>query len=334
MVHPPIAPRPAAATDRVAPSKGAGMTSITPSFTPASGRAFGIDIGGTGIKGAVVETGNGKLLTERIRIPTPQPATPDAIAGVVAELVSQAEWRGEIGATFPAIIKHGVAKSAANVDPAWIDTDADKTFTDAVGAGSEVVVLNDADAAGIAEARFGAAKGVSGVVILLTFGTGIGSALLMNGVLVPNTELGHLELDGHDAERRAAASVRDEHGMSYKKWAARVEPLHAARRAAVHPRPVRGRRRRQQELREVGAAARTEHPGRAGAAAERGRHRRCRDRRGGAARRIVPCGRARAAVHCITRELRTIWTRTEPTNRLPECPDRIASPCDAVLAIG
>lgn len=198
------------------------MTSITPSFTPASGRAFGIDIGGTGIKGAIVETGTGALVNERIRIPTPKPATPQAVASVVAELVRQAEWKGDIGATFPAIIKHGVAKSAANVDPAWIDTNADKTFTEAVGAGSEVVVLNDADAAGIAEARFGAAKGVSGVVILLTFGTGIGSALLMNGVLVPNTELGHLELDGHDAERRAAASVRDETGMSYKKWSQRV----------------------------------------------------------------------------------------------------------------
>jgi polyphosphate glucokinase len=120
------------------------------------------------------------------------------------------------------VIKHGVAQSAANVDHAWVGTDADKVFTDAVGSGSEVSVLNDADAAGIAEARFGAAKGVAGVVIMLTFGTGIGSALLMNGVLVPNTELGHLELDGHDAETRAAASVRDEHGMSYKKWAQRV----------------------------------------------------------------------------------------------------------------
>jgi polyphosphate glucokinase len=186
------------------------------------GRAFGIDIGGTGIKGAVVDVTTGQLLTERTRIPTPHPATPGAVAQVVATLVTGAGWRGDIGATFPAVIKHGVAQSAANVDESWVGTDADKVFTDAVGAGSEVVVLNDADAAGIAEARFGAAKGVKGVVIMLTFGTGIGSALLMNGVLVPNTELGHLELDGHDAESRAAASVRDEHGMSYKKWAQRV----------------------------------------------------------------------------------------------------------------
>jgi polyphosphate glucokinase len=185
-------------------------------------QAFGIDIGGTGIKGAVVDAATGDLVTERRRVPTPQPATPHAVALVVAELVADAGWEGEIGATFPAVIKNGVARSAANVDPAWIGTDADKVFTDAVGGSSEVTVLNDADAAGIAEARFGAAKGVSGVVIMLTFGTGIGSALLMDGALVPNTELGHLELDGHDAESRAAASVRDEHGMSYKVWAQRV----------------------------------------------------------------------------------------------------------------
>jgi len=191
-------------------------------MAPTSGQAFGIDIGGSGIKGAVVELASGQLATERRRIPTPQPSTPEAVAGVVAELVNEAGWHGDVGATFPAVIKHGVAQSAANVDHSWVGTDVDKLFTEVVGGGSEVVVLNDADAAGIAEARFGAAKGVGGVVIMLTFGTGIGSALLMNGVLVPNTELGHLELDGHDAETRAAASVRDEHGMSYKKWAQRV----------------------------------------------------------------------------------------------------------------
>ena len=187
-----------------------------------AGRAFGVDIGGTGIKGAVVDTASGQLLTERKRILTPHPATPEAVAEVVARLVADADWQGDIGATFPAVIKHGVAQSAANVDPSWVGTDADKVFTETVGAGSEVVVLNDADAAGMAEVRFGAAKGVRGVVLMLTFGTGIGSALLINGVLVPNTELGHLELDGVDAETRAAASVRDEHGMSYKKWAKRV----------------------------------------------------------------------------------------------------------------
>jgi polyphosphate glucokinase len=187
-----------------------------------TGQAYGIDIGGTGIKGAVVDLSTGTLATERVRVLTPQPATPDAVAQVVAQLVHDAGWKGEVGATFPAIIKRGVAKSAANVDHSWVDTDADTIFTDAIGNGSAVIVLNDADAAGIAEARYGAAKGVPGVVIMLTFGTGIGSALLVDGVLVPNTELGHLELDGFDAETRAAASVRDEYGMSYKKWARRV----------------------------------------------------------------------------------------------------------------
>jgi polyphosphate glucokinase len=185
-------------------------------------RAFGIDIGGTGIKGALVDVAAGHLLTERTRVVTPQPATPDAVAEVVAKIVSEAGWHGQIGATFPAVIQHGVARNAANVDQSWIGTDVDACFTNAIGGDGDVIVLNDADAAGLAEARFGAAKGVGGVVIMLTFGTGIGSALIFDGTLVPNTELGHLELDGHDAEKRAAASVRDEYGMSYKKWAKRV----------------------------------------------------------------------------------------------------------------
>jgi polyphosphate glucokinase len=187
------------------------------------GLAFGVDIGGTGIKGAVVEVASGLLTTERKRVLTPQPATPEAVARVVGRLVAEAHWQGDIGATFPAVIKHGIAQSAANVDPSWVGTDADKVFTDAVGAGSEVIVLNDADAAGIAEARFGAAKGVSGVVIMLTFGTGIGSGIFLDGQLVPNSELGHLELDSHDAEDRAAASVKDKQKMSYKQWAKRVQ---------------------------------------------------------------------------------------------------------------
>ncbi len=186
-------------------------------------QAYGIDIGGTGIKGAVVDVATGRLVTARKRILTPQPSTPDAVARVVVELLTEAGWTGPVGATFPAIIQHGVAKSAANVDKSWIGTDVDRCFTDAAGSGTDVTVLNDADAAGIAEARFGAARGVSGVVILLTFGTGIGSALLIDGILVPNTELGHLELNGHDAETQAAASVRDENDLSYRKWAKRVD---------------------------------------------------------------------------------------------------------------
>jgi polyphosphate glucokinase len=184
-------------------------------------QAFGVDIGGSGIKGAVVNTACGELATDRVRIPTPQPSTPDAVATIVTELVSRTGWSGVVGATFPAVIKHGVARSAANVDPSWIGTDVDAVFTKSTGL--DVIVLNDADAAGIAEARFGAAKGVPGVVILLTFGTGIGSALLVDGTLVPNTELGHLELDGYDAETRAAASVKDLNQMSYKKWSGRVQ---------------------------------------------------------------------------------------------------------------
>jgi polyphosphate glucokinase len=183
-------------------------------------RAFGIDIGGSGIKGAIVRTDTGVLATERIRVPTPQPSTPDSVAAVVAQLVRHSDWRGVVGATFPAVIQHGVARSAANVDHSWIGTDVDAVFTKATG--EDVIVLNDADAAGIAEARFGAARGVGGVVILLTFGTGIGSALLVDGRLVPNTELGHLELDGHDAETRAAASVRDREKLPYQRWAKRV----------------------------------------------------------------------------------------------------------------
>ncbi len=187
-----------------------------------AGRAFGIDIGGSGIKGARVDITSGTLVTERRRIPTPRPSTPESVAEVVATMIGEAGWTGVVGATFPAIIQHGVARSAANVDKSWIGTDVDAVFTKAAHDVSEIVVLNDADAAGIAEARFGAAKDVPGVVILLTFGTGIGSALLMDGRLVPNTELGHLELDGYDAETRAAASVRDESKMSYRKWAKRV----------------------------------------------------------------------------------------------------------------
>jgi polyphosphate glucokinase len=137
-------------------------------------------------------------------------------------MLVDAGWGGVVGATFPAVIQHGVARSAANVDKSWIGTDVDACFSKAVSAGNEVFVLNDADAAGIAEARFGAARDVAGVVILLTFGTGIGSALLINGILVPNTELGHLELHGHDAEKRAAASVREDEHLSYRKWAERV----------------------------------------------------------------------------------------------------------------
>jgi polyphosphate glucokinase len=182
---------------------------------------LGIDIGGTGIKGAPVDTASGKLLADRHRILTPDPATPEAVAGVVAQVARFFDWRGEAGATFPAVVKHGVAMSAANVDRRWIGTDAAHVFSEAIG--GEVTVVNDADAAGIAEMQFGAGRNVGGVVMMITLGTGIGSALFVDGVLVPNTELGHLQLDGRDAERRAAESVRESEDLSWKQWSKRLD---------------------------------------------------------------------------------------------------------------
>ena len=184
-------------------------------------RAFGIDIGGSGMKAAPVDLERGELTEERIRIATPQPATPEAMADVVAQLVEHFGWDGHVGVTFPGVVRHGVIHTAANVDKSWIGTDADALFSKA--AGTDVHVVNDADAAGLAEVRFGAGRDRRGVVIVLTFGTGIGSGLFVDGVLVPNTELGHLEVDGHDAETRAAASAREREKLSWKEWAERVE---------------------------------------------------------------------------------------------------------------
>ena len=182
---------------------------------------FGIDIGGTGMKAAIVDLVSGELRSDRVRIPTPRPATPEAMAGVAAELVRTLSWTSPIGVGFPGIVRHGVIGSAVNLDPSWVDVDADRVFTEACGV--DVAMVNDADAAGMAEMRWGAGKGVDGVVLVLTFGTGIGSALFVDGTLVPNTELGHLELDGSDAELRAAAVVREREGIGWKDWAPRVE---------------------------------------------------------------------------------------------------------------
>ena len=187
----------------------------------AEERAFGIDIGGSGMKAAPVDLATGELVDDRFKILTPQPATPDAMADVVRQLVDHFGHRGRVGVTFPGVIRRGVALSAANLDPSWIGTDVDALFTAA--ADCDVHVVNDADAAGLAEVRYGAGRDRSGVVLVLTFGTGIGSGLFTDGVLVPNTELGHLELDGEDAEKRAAARARDREGLSWKDWAARVE---------------------------------------------------------------------------------------------------------------
>jgi polyphosphate glucokinase len=181
----------------------------------------GIDFGGSGIKGAPVALDTGEFIGERVRIKTPQPSTPKAVARVFVELLDNfPDSTGPVGVTVPAVVKRGVASSAANIDRAWIGTDADALFTEATG--RDVHVVNDADAAGLAEARYGAAAGRRGLVILTTLGTGIGSAIVYDGVLVPNSELGHLEIDGKDAEKSAANSVREKQDLSWSKWAARL----------------------------------------------------------------------------------------------------------------
>ncbi|OZM74598.1 polyphosphate glucokinase [Amycolatopsis antarctica] len=187
-------------------------------------RGFGIDIGGSGIKGGLVDLQEGRLIGDRLRIDTPKPSTPEAVADVVAEIVAHFDWDGPVGVTLPAVIKKGVARTAANIDPGWIATDADALFAKRLGRGvDDIAMLNDADAAGMAEVRFGDPAAHTGLVALLTFGTGIGSAVFFEGKLVPNTELGHIEVDGHDAEKKAAASIKDNEGLSYPEWATRVD---------------------------------------------------------------------------------------------------------------
>ncbi len=181
---------------------------------------FGVDVGGSGIKGCTVDLRSGSLNDERVRIATPQSATPQAVAEVVATITGEFGWHGPMGVTLPCVVKNGIALTAANVDQSWLGTDAASLLSDYCRV--PVVVLNDADAAGLAEMRFGAGRDHNGVVLLLTFGTGIGSALFVDGDLVPNTELGHLQIDGADAEDRAAASVRADEALSWPDWAARV----------------------------------------------------------------------------------------------------------------
>ncbi|GEC05834.1 polyphosphate glucokinase [Streptomyces spinoverrucosus] len=183
---------------------------------------FGVDIGGSGIKGAPVDLDRGDLADERFKVLTPHPATPDSVADGVKEVVDHFGWTGPVGATFPGVVTGGaMIRTAANVDKAWIDTDASLLLGDRLG-GVPVTVVNDADAAGVAEMAFGAGRDRKGTVIMLTFGTGIGSAVFTDGVLVPNSELGHLELHGHDAEKRASSKVKEDHDMSWEDWAHRV----------------------------------------------------------------------------------------------------------------
>lgn len=186
---------------------------------------IGIDIGGTGMKGGIVDLRTGNLVSERFRIPTPQPATPQAIAQVARQIVDELQSRdlapephSAIGVDFPAVVKNGVVFSAANVDPTWINTNLEQLISDALDSRA-VYGINDADAAGLAEATYGQGRDKMGLIAVITLGTGIGSALINNGVLVPNTELGHLEIDGHDAESRASARAREVHELSWKKYA-------------------------------------------------------------------------------------------------------------------
>ncbi|WP_285493994.1 polyphosphate--glucose phosphotransferase [Actinomadura sp. NBRC 104425] len=183
-------------------------------------RLLGIDIGGSGIKGAPVDLERGVLAAERLRIETPHPAEPEPVARVLAEIVGHFGWTGPVGVTFPGVVADGVTLSAANVSRKWLGLHAQDLF--AAATGRDVTVVNDADAAGIAEMRHGAGRGADGTVVVLTLGTGIGSALFTHGVLVPNTEFGHLEINGRDAESRASARVRDEEGLSWDKWAHRL----------------------------------------------------------------------------------------------------------------
>ena len=183
---------------------------------------LGIDIGGSGIKSNLVDPENGSLLAERFRIDTPQPSLPEAVAGVIGAMVEHFQYEGRVGCTFPAVVKDGITLSAANVDQSWVGYPAAELFSKVTG--QEVIVVNDADAAGVAEISFGAGRGRTGVVIALTLGTGIGSAVFVDGRLLPNSEFGHLQFAGHlSVEDWAAASVKDTEGLSWKEWAARLD---------------------------------------------------------------------------------------------------------------
>jgi polyphosphate glucokinase len=181
--------------------------------------ALGIDIGGSGIKGAVVDIKSGELQNKRHRIKTPQPSKPEAVAEVICQIAEFFEWSGSIGCGFPGVVQHGVTRTAANVDEGWVDFDAELYLSAHIG-DNPVTVINDADAAGLAEMRFGIGQEWQrGVAVLVTIGTGLGTAVFTNGQLVPNTELGHIEIDGHDAERHATDAARKREDMSWKEWA-------------------------------------------------------------------------------------------------------------------
>jgi polyphosphate glucokinase len=208
---------------------------VSPAAEPgAQRRGFGIDVGGSGVKGGIVDLDTGLLIGERFKLPTPQPATPEAVAKTIAAVVHEFGWTGPLGVTYPGVVTNGVVRTAANVDKAWIGTSAVDVFSAQLD-GQPITVLNDADAAGLAEERFGAGKDNTGVIVLLTFGTGIGSAVIHDGVLLPNTEFGHLEVGGMEAEHRAASSVKEKNDWSYKRWAPEVTKVLVAIENAIWP---------------------------------------------------------------------------------------------------
>ena len=191
--------------------------------------ALGIDIGGSGIKGAPVDLESGELIQPRIKMATPEVSTPSAVAAIVDQIADEftddLPKDAPIGVTIPGVVQHGIVRTAANIDKSWINAEGQKIFAAALGRACHLV--NDADAAGVAEQRYGAAKGKDGLVILTTLGTGIGIAMLHNGILIPNNEMGHIELDGHDAETRAASSAKDREGLKYAVWATeRLQPYY------------------------------------------------------------------------------------------------------------
>ena len=183
-------------------------------------QVLGIDVGGSGIKGAPVNTKTGKLVAERVRIKTPKNAEPEPVAEVVAEIAKSFDWKGAIGIGFPAPIKSGITLMAANVSEKWVGLNADELFAKLTGC--DCTMINDADAAGLAEMKFGAGKGQRGTVIMITLGTGIGTAIFHRGNLLPNTEFGHLDMNGKDAEHRASDAVRQREDLSWKKFAKRL----------------------------------------------------------------------------------------------------------------
>ena len=185
-------------------------------------KILGIDVGGTGIKGAVIDTATGELAGERVRIESPRPATPESVGAAIRSLVERHRWSGPVGIGFPAAIQHGVARTAANIDPSFIGLSVADHFSRQTGC--PVHVANDADVAGLAEMRLGAGRGVAGVVLVVTIGTGLGTALFADGHLLPNTELGHILLDnGLEAERYASEAARDAENLKWKDWGDRFD---------------------------------------------------------------------------------------------------------------